>query len=156
MDLNGLAKELEQIDQSFEQRLEAAKGNEDLYQILLDELRKTRLAKIKEFNDKEAQANQEKCDAELEQEKALQKAILDLRLKAYNQKKQADKNARDEEVNLIQDTRQKRKAEYENQLADLKDAKLNELFEAIQSKEYQSATEQEKAEILSNISDDIS
>lgn len=153
MDLNGLAKELEQIDQSFEQRLEAAKGNEDLYQILLDELRKTRLAKIKEFNDKEAQANQEKCDAELEQEKALQNAILDLRLKAYNQKKQADKDARDEEVNLIQDTRQKRKAEYENQLADLKDAKLNELFEAIQSKEYQSATEQEKAEILSNISD---
>lgn len=153
MDLNGLAKELEQIDQSFEQRLEAAKGNEQLYQILLDELRKTRLAKIKEFNDKEAEANQEKCDAELEQEKALQKAILDLRLKAYNQKKQADKEARDEEVNLMTDTRQKRKAEYENQLADLKDAKLNELFEAIQSKEYQSATEQEKVEILNNISD---
>lgn len=153
MDLNGLAKELEMIDQSFEERLQNAQGNEALYNLLLDELRKTRLAKIKEFNDAEVKSQQEKCDAELEAEKALQKSILDLRLKAYEDRKESERANRDLLVSEIKDAREKRTAAYQNELLDLKDAKLKALAAAIESKEYQAANEQDQANILSEISE---
>jgi len=53
-----LTQELEKIDDSYEEKFQLAKGNEELTNLLLANLRAERLKKIKEFEDKEREAKE--------------------------------------------------------------------------------------------------
>ena len=153
MDLNGLEKELEIIDNSFEEKLAAAKGNEELTTILLMELRKTRLAKLDEYNKKEIEDNEKKCAEELQNEKQKNAAILEARMNAYNAERDAGRALRDFNAEQIQNERERRQQQYANELEDLQNAKLNELNAAIESDAYRNATEAEQREILDGINE---
>ena len=54
-----LLQELEKIDDSYEQKFLLAKGNEELTNQLIESLRNERIAKIKEYDEKELQAQRE-------------------------------------------------------------------------------------------------
>jgi hypothetical protein len=63
-------KELEAIDQSFEERLAKVKGNEEATNLVLEELRVARQAKLDEQALTAKQKEDERLAAELEQQKA--------------------------------------------------------------------------------------
>ena len=92
-------KELEAIDQSFEERLAKVKGNEEATNLVLEELRVARQAKLDEQAATAKQKEDERLAAELEQ----QKAEIDYKLaveeeyyaqqQAMREKAQADEKA---------------------------------------------------------------
>ena len=57
-----LTQDLEKIDESYEEKLKLAEGNEQLTTQLMESLRAERLAKIKEYEDKELQAQKDRQD----------------------------------------------------------------------------------------------
>ena len=91
-------RELEAIDQSFEERLAKVKGNEEATNLVLDELRVARQAKLDEQAATAKQKEDERLAAELEQ----QKAEIDYKLAVENEyyaelQKIQDKAKEDEE-----------------------------------------------------------
>jgi len=87
-----LTQELEKIDDAYEEKFKLAEGNEELLSQLSESLRNERLAKIKEFDDKEVQS-----------------------------KKEAEEKKAALEQKAIDDAEAARKAEYEQALQDSQD-----------------------------------
>ena len=91
-------KELEAIDQSFEERLAKVKGNEEATNLVLEELRVARQAKLDEQAATAKQKEDERLAAELEQQKAEIDARLAVEDEYYAElKKIQDKAKEDEE-----------------------------------------------------------
>lgn len=87
-----LTRELEKIDDAYEEKFQLAKGDAELTAQLTESLRNERLAKIKEFDDKELQAKQELLQKEEEAEKEAQRQAEERRKTEYEQ---ALQNSRD-------------------------------------------------------------
>lgn len=149
--MTGLAKELKIIDNSFEDKLKQAKGNESLITQIQNEQRQARLLKIEQWNESELKANEDKCNQEIQQEKAKEKSIEQVYLDAYYKRIAAVKSLRDYETNSLADERLKSQKIYKDKLEDLKDAKREELFSIIESDGYKAANESQQREILNAI-----
>lgn len=151
MQMEGLAKELKIIDNAFADKIKRAGNNEALITQLTIEHRATRQEKIDEWNKKELEANEAKCDAEIEQERAKEEAIQNLLLRAYESRKDAERSLRDALTSGIAGERARRRKQYDDELEDLKNAKLNELYATIESEEYKQAEAERQAQILGEI-----